>query len=147
MLRNLDIQPAPGWNRNREGQGMPTHDDRLNRPCAHSVDAGDASIELNVPDHLRASAIRALMGSTPEDLRIDLLPTPSRPLWLALVVFTLRLYRSIRPDWIGNRCVFEPSCSRYSELAFRKHGFSQGLRMTLRRLRRCQPSNGGLDSP
>ncbi|HCQ16660.1 MAG TPA: membrane protein insertion efficiency factor YidD, partial [Cryomorphaceae bacterium] len=46
---------------------------------------------------------------------------------------------------LGNRCVFDPSCSHYAEQAFREKGFFKGVKLTLIRLRRCNPSNGGTD--
>jgi putative membrane protein insertion efficiency factor len=53
----------------------------------------------------------------------------------------------VRPDFIGKRCAFEPSCSRYAELSLRMFGFWRGSILTVRRLQRCQACNGGLDLP
>ena len=38
-------------------------------------------------------------------------------------------------------CRFHPSCSRYAMLALTKHGLIRGSLMTVRRIRRCNPSN------
>ncbi|MBY9065430.1 membrane protein insertion efficiency factor YidD [Hyphomonas sp. WL0036] len=104
-----------------------------------------ADIELDVPETLRPSAMRRL-GLTPElDQRIDALRPPATPWWRQLAVSLLRTYRRIRPGKIGNRCVFEPSCSRYSELAFRTRSFPTAIRLTLSRLHRCSPRQGGID--
>ncbi|WP_461479024.1 membrane protein insertion efficiency factor YidD [Pararhodobacter aggregans] len=58
-----------------------------------------------------------------------------------------RLYRRIRPRKIGDRCAFEPSCSRYAEVSFRIFGLRKGAVLTLSRLRRCNAHHGGLDLP
>ncbi|WP_375445142.1 membrane protein insertion efficiency factor YidD [uncultured Fibrella sp.] len=59
----------------------------------------------------------------------------------------LRWYRLRISPRLGQRCVYEPSCSRYAELAFRKHGFYTGLSLTINRLKRCKPGLGGTDIP
>jgi putative membrane protein insertion efficiency factor len=47
---------------------------------------------------------------------------------------------------LGNHCRFYPSCSHYSIEAFEKHGFIQGLYLSVRRLSRCHPwHEGGID--
>jgi putative membrane protein insertion efficiency factor len=38
------------------------------------------------------------------------------------------------------RCRFQPSCSRYSEAAVRRHGLLAGLELTAKRLWRCRGS-------
>jgi putative membrane protein insertion efficiency factor len=40
---------------------------------------------------------------------------------------------------LGVRCRFEPTCSRYAELAIEKYGLRVGLMKTGRRLLRCNP--------
>ncbi|RME43560.1 MAG: membrane protein insertion efficiency factor YidD [Chloroflexi bacterium] len=90
---------------------------------------------------------RALTGTTPLDKEIDELPIPEDPAWLVLVVKGLRWYRHAIAPRLGNRCVFEPSCSRYSELAFRKYGFLRGMILSARRLYHCRPGLGGRDLP
>jgi putative membrane protein insertion efficiency factor len=104
-------------------------------------------VELHLDPSLAVSAMRAFLGTTPLDAEIDALPIPSHPHWLRIVVTLLRLYRTKRSRAIGSRCVFEPSCSRYSELAFRRLGFSKGLFATVQRLLRCRPGAGGIDLP
>jgi uncharacterized protein len=104
-------------------------------------------VELRVPDDLALSALRGLFGATSRDAEIDALELPVRPIWLWMIISLLRLYRRLRPPSIGNRCVFDPSCSRYSEMAYRQYGFIKGTVLTFRRLQRCKPSNGGVDIP
>ena len=79
------------------------------------------------------------------DLEIQNLPIPEKPLWLNLTVRTIRFYQNNISDKLGNRCVFDPSCSRYSEMAFREKGLVNGISLTIQRLRRCRPKNGGID--
>lgn len=105
------------------------------------------SIDLRMDSHLVPSALRAFLGATPLDNEIDDMAVPERPYWLIVIVSLLRFYRRIRPARVSQRCVFDPSCSRYSEMAFRKHGASKGLAMTLLRLQRCRPGAGGTDIP
>ena len=102
-------------------------------------------LDLDVPEDLRPSTLRA-MGLQPElDAAIDALPPPEGPGLRRAAVFLLRVYRRLRPAAVGNRCVYEPSCSRYSELAFRTKPAGTAFRLTLRRLHRCKPGCGGKD--
>lgn len=44
------------------------------------------------------------------------------------------------------RCKFEPSCSEYALIAFKKHNFFYAFYLTIRRILRCNPfSKGGID--
>jgi putative membrane protein insertion efficiency factor len=109
------------------------------------LDLNEGSFELNVEEHLRPSLERQLTGSTKSDLYIQSLPLPDRPYMIRFAVMAIRVYRKYRPTSIGNRCVFEPSCSHYSEMAIREYGFIGGIKLTIRRLFRCRPGNGGID--
>jgi putative component of membrane protein insertase Oxa1/YidC/SpoIIIJ protein YidD len=104
-------------------------------------------IELNMDAQLAPAVLRAFAGRTLLDAEVDALALPIRPRWLALCIRALRAYRRIRPVAIGLRCVCDPSCSRYAELAFRRRGFWRGLAATLSRLVRCSPGRGGTDLP
>jgi putative component of membrane protein insertase Oxa1/YidC/SpoIIIJ protein YidD len=102
-------------------------------------------LDLDIPEELRPSTLRAL-GVRPDlDKAIDALPSPQGSPFRRAAIFLLRLYRTVRPDSIGNRCVYEPSCSRYSELAFRTKPVPAAIRLTLSRLHRCKPGHGGTD--
>ena len=106
-----------------------------------------AKVELRVPDSLAPSVMRAFSGRTRLDAEVDALPVPDDPCWLNLFVRMLRWYRRTRPLSISRRCVLDPSCSRDSEMAFRRHGPVGGTTATLRRLWRCRPGAGGVDLP
>ena len=101
--------------------------------------------ELNVDETLRPTLERQLTGTTQADTEIQSLEIPRNPVSIKSAIVLLRIYRKIRPKWIGNRCVFEPSCSHYSEMAIREHGVIVGVWLTVKRLTRCRPGNGGID--
>lgn len=89
--------------------------------------------------------IRHFQKFTNRDLEIRNLPVPKNPFWLFIIINIIRFYQNKLSYRMGNRCVFDPSCSHYSELAFRKKGFINGTRLTISRLKRCKPQNGGVD--
>jgi len=111
----------------------------------NKFEIGNSDFELNVEEHLRPSLERQLTGTTKADTEIHSLPIPSKPIIIKLSVLALRTYRKYRPSFIGSRCVFEPSCSHYSEVAIRENGLLIGLKLTIKRLHRCRPGSGGLD--
>jgi len=106
---------------------------------------GSDSFEINANDKDKIIIQRHLMNHTKLDLEIQNLPIPKKPIWLNFVVRIIRFYQKRISPKLGNRCVFDPSCSRYSEMAFRDRGFIKGLTLTINRLRRCRPENGGID--
>ena len=103
------------------------------------------SFEFNVDERLRPSVERTLTGTTALDTEIAALPLPVNAPLIKAAVVALRKYRKIAPLSLRNRCVFEPSCSHYSELAFRQHGVLRGFMLTIKRLNRCKCGNGGID--
>ena len=113
----------------------------------HTIELGSDQIHLCVDAVLVPGALRAFAGRTPLDAGIDALAIPQGPWWLNRVVHALRWYRRVRPRSMSCRCVFDPSCSRYAEMAYRKHGLLSGTVRTLRRLNRCRPGAGGADHP
>lgn len=108
---------------------------------------GDIEIDLRVEASLAPSVLRAFAGVTAFDLEVDSLPLPKSPFWLHYCVRLLRWYRTSLSPYLGQRCVLDPSCSRFSELAFRRHGFFKGALATIERLWRCRPGAGGIDVP
>lgn len=112
-----------------------------------TVTVNGVEVRLNLDESLHASVLRTLVGTTPADTNIDSLALPSGPLWLQVSVKLLRWYRTKISPALGQRCVYEPSCSRYAELALRKRGFIKGIILTAKRLHRCRPGSGGIDLP
>lgn len=112
-----------------------------------TVNIEGAEYSLNLDDALQASVLRALTGTTPLDDEVDKLTIPDRPLWLRACIKLLRWYRARLSPRLGQRCVYEPSCSRYAELSLRKHGFFKGLYLSAKRIHRCRPGAGGIDTP
>ena len=64
-----------------------------------------------------------------------------------IVIWLIKLYQNLAPDYIRNRCRFEPSCSNYMLLAIEKYGLFKGLKKGINRLKRCKPPNSGYDYP
>ena len=65
---------------------------------------------------------------------------------IALSAVLLSAYRVTLSHLFAGSCRFEPSCSRYAEEAFRRHGSLLGGWLTLKRLCRCHPfHSGGVD--
>jgi putative membrane protein insertion efficiency factor len=103
------------------------------------------SFEFNVDPEDAIIIQRQFLGKTQKDIDIENLSIPARPVWLYVIVRMIRFYQKKISKKIGNRCVFDPSCSHYSEMAFRKKGFIKGTILTIKRLYRCRPVNGGTD--
>lgn len=84
-------------------------------------------------------------------IAVDAVQPPRRQVLVHASVALINVYQSLgRP--ISRRvvvCRFEPSCSEYSEQAFGKYGFWQGLWMTASRLSRCRGTTpaGTIDNP
>ncbi len=108
-------------------------------------DINENKFEFNVNPKDAIIIERAFNKHTKLDLEIQNMEIPKKPLWLNLVVRMLRFYQNNISEKLGNRCVFDPSCSRYSEVAYRKKGFYKGTILTIKRLYRCRPENGGVD--
>jgi putative component of membrane protein insertase Oxa1/YidC/SpoIIIJ protein YidD len=102
------------------------------------------TFEFDVDEKLRPTVERKLTGTTVMDSQISSLALPDS-IHLKLTIALLRAYRKFAPKSIRCRCVFDPSCSHYSELAFRQHGIATGIKLTYSRLARCKPGAGGTD--
>ena len=128
---------------------------QLESPVVASLDdlEGDLGVSHQfmispmTPLHLIPAVTRHLFGRTARDAEVDQLPAPATPLTVYWAVMVLRWYRRMRPASVGQRCVCDPSCSRYAELAIRQHGMFRGLVATAGRLVRCRPAKGGIDLP
>ena len=109
------------------------------------IKIGENSFEIKADEKDSVIIQRHFAKHTKMDLEIQNLPIPKKPFWLNIVVRMLRFYQNNISEKLGNRCVFDPSCSRYSELAYREKGFLLGTKLTIKRLKRCKPKNGGVD--
>ena len=55
-------------------------------------------------------------------------------------------YRLLVSPFLGPRCKYHPTCSRYALDALREHGAARGLVLAGWRILRCNPwSHGGVD--
>src|SRR5207244_2941909 len=112
-----------------------------------TINIDGAIIEFRGDESLAPTALRACVGMTPTDAEVDGLALPQESRLLRFCVQFVRWYRANISPRLGQRCVFEPSCSRYAELALRRHGIFGGLLLILRRVHRCRPGAGGMDVP
>lgn len=112
---------------------------------SENIEIGEDTFHINASEKDSVIIQRHFTNTTKLDLEIESLPIPKRPIWLNIVVRMIRFYQKYISKKLGNRCVFDPSCSRYSELAFREKGFLKGGILTINRLKRCRPKNGGID--
>ena len=63
-------------------------------------------------------------------------------------IFFISLYRKYISPLKRPTCVFTPTCSAYSIMAYEKYGALYGTFLTVRRILRCHPfSKGGVDYP
>ncbi|MDX1643940.1 MAG: membrane protein insertion efficiency factor YidD [Thermoanaerobaculia bacterium] len=77
---------------------------------------------------------------------------PQRQVSARLLVAAIDLYQRTLSPWaavVGARCRFEPTCSRYAEVAIGRLGAARGLFLTAGRLARCGPwtPQGTVDPP
>jgi len=56
-----------------------------------------------------------------------------------MMKYLFRFYRFFLSPFMGNQCRFYPTCSHYSEQAYKKHGFLKGSILTFIRIFKCQP--------
>ncbi|MGC8764377.1 MAG: membrane protein insertion efficiency factor YidD [Brevinematia bacterium] len=67
--------------------------------------------------------------------------SPNILVWTGLLL--VKLYQTFISSQDRPVCVFEPSCSRYTEVAIKKYGFFRGVIMGAERLERCHPKAYG----
>ena len=106
---------------------------------------GNDNFEMNVDEADSVIVQRHFSKHTERDIEIHSLTIPLKPIWLNFTVRLIRFYQKNISDRLGNRCVFDPSCSHYAEQAYRQKGFLIGTKLTIKRLKKCNPKNGGID--
>lgn len=79
----------------------------------------------------------------------DLVSPTSRDWSVRGTVFAIRGYQRWVSPFLGIRCRFTPSCSRYGLRSIEKHGFLVGSAKTTWRIIRCNPltKKGTVDEP
>lgn len=63
-----------------------------------------------------------------------------------ILIFSIRLYQKYAKIETRMKCCFKPSCSEYAILALEKHGLIKGVKLSIKRFKRCHPP-GGEDYP
>ena len=63
-----------------------------------------------------------------------------------LLQWLIRAYQLLLSPFLGSRCRFIPSCSRYASEAIGKYGAVRGAWLAVKRIARCHPfCDGGYD--
>lgn len=63
-----------------------------------------------------------------------------------ILLGAIRTYQWLLSPWIGNQCLYWPTCSEYARQAIERHGAARGALMGAARLLRCRPgATGGID--
>ena len=57
----------------------------------------------------------------------------------SVAIFLIAFYQTVISPLFPSCCRFVPSCSEYGRIAFKKYGFIQGLKLTIKRILRCRP--------
>lgn len=65
----------------------------------------------------------------------------------SIFIFIIRIYQKYAPYQIRSTCLYVPNCSEYMILAIQKYGLIKGVKMGIRRYKRCEPPHGGIDYP
>ena len=62
-----------------------------------------------------------------------------------IAIFLIKLYQYIPGFW-HRSCKYQPTCSNYAIGCLKEFGFIKGMRLSIKRILRCNPkSNGGYD--
>ncbi|ACU95091.1 conserved hypothetical protein TIGR00278 [Cryptobacterium curtum DSM 15641] len=56
-----------------------------------------------------------------------------------LAIFLIEAYRVTLSPHFPGCCRFEPTCSEYGLIAFRRYGFCKGFVLTAKRILKCHP--------
>lgn len=64
----------------------------------------------------------------------------------SFIVLIIKAYRLFISPVIPDSCRYEPTCSVYSIIAFKKYGILKGGVLTIKRVLKCNPfARGGYD--
>lgn len=56
-----------------------------------------------------------------------------------IIIFLIRCYQ-IFPNISHNMCRFTPTCSEYMIIAINKYGIIKGIKLGIKRLKKCRPN-------
>ncbi|MGI6105248.1 MAG: membrane protein insertion efficiency factor YidD [Raoultibacter sp.] len=56
-----------------------------------------------------------------------------------LAILLITFYRAAISPLFPSSCRFEPTCSEYGIIAFKRYGFSKGFILTAKRILKCRP--------
>lgn len=63
-----------------------------------------------------------------------------------IIIFFIRIYQNTLSKFIGNQCIYTPTCSEYTIEAIKKYGVFKGCFLGFKRVLRCNPAHkGGFD--
>lgn len=65
-------------------------------------------------------------------------------LGVILAIAAVRLYQRLAPIRLRACCCFQPTCSEFAVVVFRKFGLLRGIHLVGQRLARCRPENAGI---
>jgi putative membrane protein insertion efficiency factor len=63
------------------------------------------------------------------------------------LIALIKIYQWVISPWLGPKCRFTPTCSRYAIEALRKYGLFKGGWLAIRRISRCHPWGGSGHDP
>jgi uncharacterized protein len=90
---------------------------------------------------------RAIRETRPRQ-RFEVVSPPRVGFVRRVALALIHLYQRHLSVRLHRKCLLEPSCSRYAELAIAQNGLLRGGREIWRRLHRCRPENEGkIDYP
>jgi len=56
-----------------------------------------------------------------------------------IFISIIKIYQITLSPFLGKQCRFTPTCSKYAEESFQKHGSIKGVFLSLKRIFRCNP--------
>lgn len=60
-----------------------------------------------------------------------------------VLLWLIRIYKSVVSPWLGNHCRYSPTCSEYAYQSIERHGVFKGLWFGTKRILRCHPFHAG----